>query len=77
MRTAVPYFICLDSLILNLNLHVLFGVKTLDGHIYFTCSLFNEAFSSSDYIASNERMIVNEVEGSGRSLIQGTILASA
>jgi hypothetical protein len=25
----------------------------------FTCSLFNDAFSISDYIASDKRMIVN------------------
>jgi hypothetical protein len=27
--------------------------------VYFVCSLFNDAFSSADYIASNKRMIVN------------------
>jgi hypothetical protein len=38
------------------------------------CNLFNDAFSSLDYIASNvsmmrERGIVKDVEGSGRGLI--------
>jgi hypothetical protein len=47
----------------------------------FIYSLFNDAFSISDNIASNERMIVfwigKDVEGSGNGLIQDTILAFA
>jgi hypothetical protein len=30
-----------------------------EGRVYFIYSLFNDTFSKSDYIASNERMIVN------------------
>jgi hypothetical protein len=53
-------------------------------HVYyfFIYSLFNDAFSSSHYIASNEMMvhgwwIGEDVKGSGRGLIQGTFPAFA
>jgi hypothetical protein len=45
---------------------------------FFIYNLFNDAFSSSDYIALNERTILNNeleiaLEGSCRGPIQGTI----
>jgi hypothetical protein len=49
---------------------------------FFTYNLFNDAFISSDYIVSNDRMTVNneldkDVEGSGHGLLQATILEFA
>jgi hypothetical protein len=41
-------------------------------YFLFICSLFNNAFSSSDCIVLNDRMMVNnekDMEGSGRGLI--------
>jgi hypothetical protein len=46
-------------------------MEYIDTLILLFYSLFNDAFSSSDYIASNERTIVNNInwEGCGRKKV--------